>query len=135
MTSNLPRWKLSDLYQGMEDPILEKDFQEAEISIQRFKTSYHGKIASLSSEAFLKAISLFENIQESLGKIQAYAYLLFSTHNQDEAVIGFFQSIEERVTLLSTDLLFFTLEIGTSNCNSSAFMYDISLSSCGISSS
>ncbi|HQS84141.1 MAG TPA: M3 family oligoendopeptidase [Alphaproteobacteria bacterium] len=111
MTSRLPRWKLSDLYKGMEDQSLEKEFEEAEASIHAFKTTYQGKIASLSPETFLKSIVLFENIQEKLGKIQAYAYLLFSTHNQDEAVIGFFQGIEERVTVLSTDLLFFTLEI------------------------
>ncbi|MBS0185323.1 MAG: M3 family oligoendopeptidase [Proteobacteria bacterium] len=111
MAVDLPRWNLSDLYKGVDDPVLEKEFLEIDADIQTFKATYSGKVASLSQEKFLKAITLFEKIQEKLGKIQAFAYLLFSTHTQDEAVIGFFQSVEERVTTLSADLLFFTLEI------------------------
>ncbi len=111
MTSDLPRWKLSDLYAGIEDASLEKDFQEVESSIEIFKTAYHGKMEFLSPETFLRSITVFEEIQEKLGKIQAYAYLLFSTNNQDSAIIGFYQGIEERITTLSSNLLFFTLEI------------------------
>lgn len=111
MKDNLPRWDLSDLYYDIKDPSLEKDIQEIGDSIREFRTKYKGKVAFLSLKEFLKAIEEFEDVQEKMEKLQAYAYLIFSTNAQNKEIISFYQTLEERITMLSSDLLFFTLEI------------------------
>ena len=109
--SSLPYWDLSDLYTGKDDPKIEQEIKSLQERVVHFKSTYQGQVASLSREAFLEAISVFEKIQETFGKLHAFAYLLFSTHTQDPDITRFYQNIQEQTTTLSADLLFFTLEI------------------------
>lgn len=107
----LPRWDLSDFYKNFQDPQIEADFKALDADISSFKKSYEGQVISLSGEDLFKAIQFFENIQERCAYIQSYAYLLYATHARDETILRFYQNIEERLTNLEVDLLFFTLEI------------------------
>lgn len=107
----LPKWDLSDFYENPHDPKIESDFEAIQTDIESFKGFYQGQVESLSGEDLFKAVQKFEDIQEKCAKIQSYAYLLYATHTRDEAILRFYQNVEERLTKLSTDLLFFTLEI------------------------
>lgn len=107
----LPRWDLSALYSGMEDPALAQDLADAQTQASAFAARYQGKLASLSAAQLAQAIAESEAIDEKLGKAGSYASLLFAANSSDPAISRFSQSINERLTDISGDLLFFTLEI------------------------
>ncbi len=109
--TSLPKWNLQDLYKNPEDPSLKKDLEGLKERTIAFEKAYKGKIKNLDATSFDKAIEEYENIQETAGKLQGYAYLLFSTHTQDPTVTKFYQEIEEKITDAFTHLLFFSLEI------------------------
>lgn len=109
--AGLPRWDLSALYVSMDDPALTRDLAEAEKNAKAFAARYQGKLAGLSGAALAAAIAENEAIDEILGKAGSYASLLFAANSSDPAISRFSQSINERLTDISGDLLFFTLEI------------------------
>ncbi|MFT9315243.1 MAG: M3 family oligoendopeptidase [Acetobacter orientalis] len=109
--AGLPRWDLSALYVSMDDPALARDLAEAEKNAKAFAARYQGKLAGLSGAALAAAIAENEAIDEILGKAGSYASLLFAANSSDPAISRFSQSINERLTDISGDLLFFTLEI------------------------
>ncbi|MFT8443911.1 MAG: M3 family oligoendopeptidase [Acetobacter orientalis] len=109
--AGLPRWDLSALYVSMDDPALARDLAEAEKNAKAFAACYQGKLAGLSGAALAAAIAENEAIDEILGKAGSYASLLFAANSSDPAISRFSQSINERLTDISGDLLFFTLEI------------------------
>lgn len=108
---SFPKWDLTDLYKSPKDPILKKDIENLETDTLSFEKKYKGNIESLDAASFESALKKYEAIQDSMGKLKGYAYLLFSTHTQDSSITRFFQEIEEKITDISSHLLFFTLEI------------------------
>src|SRR5450432_1555409 len=40
-------WDLSDLYKGMDDPAIERDFTESQSKAEAFAARYRGKVATL----------------------------------------------------------------------------------------
>ncbi|MFN7195113.1 MAG: M3 family metallopeptidase, partial [bacterium] len=58
-----------------------------------------------------QAIGEYEAMWEGLGRVTSYAGLVFSGDAQDAANGRFYQTMQERVTTISSHLLFFTLEI------------------------
>lgn len=107
----LPRWDLSALYAGMDDPALAADLAEATRQAQAFASQYQGKLAALSGPELAQALAQFEGIEEKLGRAGSYASLLFAADSSDAAVSRFSQSINEQLTTISADLLFFSLEL------------------------
>jgi oligoendopeptidase F len=97
----LPRWDLTDLYDGMESPALLRDLDQA----------YAGKLADQTAAGLAEALTGYERIEERLGRIMSYAQLLFSGDSSDPVIARFYQSMSEKVTEITTDLLFFTLEL------------------------
>jgi len=107
----LPSWDLSDLYAGTEDPRLAADLDRAEASSKAFAAGHAGKLAGLSGDALAAAIAEYERIEEGLGRAMSYGQLVFSGNAQDPANGRFYQTLQERVTAISSHLLFFTLEL------------------------
>lgn len=108
---HLPTWDLSHLYDGPEDAKLKSDLADAEARAEAFAESYAGKLAGLDGAAFARAIAEFEAITESLHKAMSYGQLLFTVNTSDAAVGRFYQTLNEQVTRISSETLFFTLEI------------------------
>ena len=109
--SNLPEWDLSDFYDSPTSNNVLKDFNEAEKRCTAFKKSYEGKVAKLSGDQLAASISEFERIQELLGKLGSYASLLFAKNMTDPSRAQFYQNTQEKITNLSSQVLFFTLAI------------------------
>ena len=107
----LPRWDLSALYTGMDDPALTEDKLEAERLVQAFAHDYQGKVADLTASELAKALDQFEVIEEKLGRLSSYASLLFAQDSLDSVIGRFSQSINEQLTTISVGLLFFPLEL------------------------
>jgi len=111
MTETLPTWDLSDLYPAPDSAAAMDDFTRAEQRAKAFSTAYAGRLADLSGAALAAAIAEFEAIEEILGRLASYAGLLFAGDSTDPAVGKFYQTVNERVTAIGSDLIFFTLEL------------------------
>ncbi len=109
--SGVPVWDLSDLYDRQDDPELASDLSEADASAEAFAARHAGRLAGLDGPALAAAIAEYERIDELLGRAGSYASLLFAGDSEDAAIGRFAQSINERVTQISTRLIFFTLEL------------------------
>lgn len=107
----LPAWDLSDLYAAPDDPRLAADLDRAEAESRAFEASHAGRLASLSGDALAAAITTYEAIEEVLGRAMSYAQLVFSGDAQSAENGRFYQTIQERVTTISSHLLFLTLEL------------------------
>lgn len=107
----LPRWDLSDLYGGSADPKIAADFAAASRSAEAFRARYREKLAGLDGAGLAGAIAAYEVLQESLGRIASFAQLLYAGDLADPEIGRFQQSVEERITAITAELLFFTLEI------------------------
>ncbi len=107
----LPRWQLADLYAGRDAPQLESDLDWAKQRAGEFRSEFAGKLAGLSGDALGAAIERYEAIDERLGRIMSFAYLVYAGDAADPAIGRFFQSMQERVNEISSPLIFFTLEL------------------------
>jgi oligoendopeptidase F len=107
----LPSWDLSDLYDGVESAALARDLDDARAREVAFRQDYASKLDGLPAAGLAEALQRYEAIEETLGRVMSYAQLLFSGDSSDAAIARFYQSMSERVTEITTDLLFFTLEL------------------------
>lgn len=108
---NLPSWDLRDLYPAPENPAVEADFHRAETAARAFAQAHQGKLASMSGSVLAAVIGEYERIEEMLGRLMSYAQLLFSGDSTNPEVGRFYQTVSERVTAISSHLLFFSLEL------------------------
>ncbi|MFQ6017521.1 MAG: M3 family oligoendopeptidase [Kiloniellaceae bacterium] len=107
----LPTWDLSDLYPGPESEQLKADLDRCEREAKAFRARYVGKLAELDGAALGTAVVAYEAIQEALGRITSYAQLVYSGDMSDPVIGRFYQTMQERTTEISTEILFFTLEL------------------------
>ncbi|WP_169569814.1 M3 family oligoendopeptidase [Sneathiella limimaris] len=109
--SNLPEWDLTDLYPSRNSPELESDLTSAAEEAKAFAADYQGKLSNLDADAFLEALKAYEELEEKLGRIMSFAYLVYAGDMTDPDIGKFFQNMQEKISMISTDLLFFTLEL------------------------
>jgi len=107
----LPQWDLKDLYPGRDSAELKAALADCENGSKQFRSRYEGKLASLSGADLAGAIRSYEKLQETLGRIMSYAYLDYCTDMTDAETGRFFQNMQEKVNGISTELLFFALEL------------------------
>jgi len=110
-SKELPQWNLSHLYDSPQDPDLERDLAQAARRAGAFQVSYRGALTDLDGAGLGQAIKEYEAILEMLHKALGYGQLLFSVSTGDAEIGRFYQTLQERVTNISADTLFFTLEI------------------------
>jgi oligoendopeptidase F len=108
---DLPEWDLSDLYPGRESAALTRDLATLAADSDAFRVCYQGRLADLSGAALAAAISTYEGLQETSGRIMSYASLVHAGNLADPEIGRFFQTMQEKVNAVSTTLLFFTLEL------------------------
>jgi oligoendopeptidase F len=107
----LPTWNLADLYEGKDDPVLKADLEIAERDAKAMHEQLAGKVAELEGPALAHWIREFEALDERLGRVMSFAYLVYAGDMGDPANGRFLQGIQEKATAISSDLLFFTLEL------------------------
>ena len=111
MSEALPSWDLTDLFPAPDSPELETALERADRDAAAFAAKYAGHLATLPGAALATAIAAYEAIEEVLGRVMSYAQLLFSGDSTDATIGRFYQSMNERVTAISSHLIFFTLEL------------------------
>jgi oligoendopeptidase F len=110
-SENLPRWDLSDLYTGPEAAELAADLASAAAAADRFAGDYQGKVGLLSAADLARAIARYEQDEDLLGRIGSYAQLYHAGDMSDRAVGRFYQTTMERLSEITSNLIFFTLEL------------------------
>lgn len=110
-TNNIPCWDLTDFYDGYKSKELAADLELMGNKVEAFNGKYEGKIAGLSGAELHAAILEYEKIDELMGKVASYTYLLYSTNLHKPEILTFFQNNSEYVNTLSGKLLFFSLEL------------------------
>jgi len=112
----LPEWNLADLYAGLDDPRVTRDLDLADAEAQAFEAAFKGKLAPLAESAdagqkLAEAVKRYEALDDLIGKVISYAGLIHAGNTVDPARAKFYGDVQDRVTSISTHLLFFVLEL------------------------
>jgi oligoendopeptidase F len=112
----LPRWDLSDLYAGPDDPKVEADFERARAAtaeLGRLKGTLAASRAAAErlGRVIDGAVTLYEEISNLLGALGAYAGLKAAVARDDAALAKFEADVRARSVAISADTLFLTLEL------------------------
>tara|TARA_R110002050_G_scaffold54754_3_gene123879 strand:+ start:97 stop:1863 length:1767 start_codon:yes stop_codon:yes gene_type:complete len=108
---SLPTWNLDAFYKNPKDPNIEKDIQWGKAEAEKFTQDYENKIKDLGAADLVQLIEKYEEIEETLSKVICYAYVYFTEDMSDEKRANFLQQVQEKITDISSGLVFFTLEI------------------------
>lgn len=107
----LPQWDLSDLYDGPDAAELAADLDRADAAADQFNADFCGKVVDLPAPALGLAITRYEGDEDLLGRIASYAQLYHAARVSDREVGRFYQTTMERLSAITTKLIFFTLEL------------------------
>src|SRR5712671_1365844 len=107
----LPEWDLGDLYPSRDSPELARDLAELAAQATAFGARYEGRLAALTGAEVGAAVAQYEKQQEVAGRIMSYAELTRAGNVADPEIARFFQTMHEKINAISTELLFFALEI------------------------
>jgi oligoendopeptidase F len=112
----LPEWNLADLYGRPDAPELAADLATAERAADAIHERYCGNFATLvhggkGGAALAEAVREFEALNDLLGRLISYASLLYAADTSDPARQKFLGDMQEKITAISSKLLFFPLEL------------------------
>jgi oligoendopeptidase F len=109
----MPEWNLADLYPSPTAPEIARDLKAAADEARRIKEAYHGKLVGLGSDgaALALAIEEFERFVELMGRLGSYAGLYYAGNQADPERAKFYGDISEKLTAISTEIIFFDLEL------------------------
>ncbi|MEQ3678615.1 M3 family oligoendopeptidase [Pseudophaeobacter sp.] len=108
---NLPVWDLTDLYASDDAPELSRDLDWLEQECSSFAADYQGKLADLDAAGLLNCVLRNEKINSIAGRIMSYAGLRYYQLTTDADRTKFMSDMQEKITIFTTPLVFFTLEI------------------------
>jgi oligoendopeptidase F len=103
-------WSLADLYDGLDNPRILGDLDEAADAAKALADRIRGSVADLSAEELVAALVERERIASLVDRARAYAELLYSADTSNDAHGALLQLALERGTPVETELLFFDLE-------------------------
>ncbi|MEL7544457.1 MAG: M3 family oligoendopeptidase [Pseudomonadota bacterium] len=109
----MPVWALSDLYASPSAPEVERDLDRAQTDARALRENYEGKLEELAKggEGLRAAVKDYEALADLLGRLGSYAGLLYAQNTADPDRAKFYGDIQEKLTSISSELIFFELEI------------------------
>ena len=107
---DLPEWDLSDLYSSETAPELAQDLEWLNSACVDFANDFEGKLASLNSTEMLDAVHRYEQIDLIAGRIMSFAGLRYYQLTIDPNRAKFMSDIQDKITVSTTPLVFFSLE-------------------------
>jgi oligoendopeptidase F len=109
----MPTWKLEDLYPSPKSEAVEADLKKAAEAAQAMKRRYQGKLAGLATDGvqLAEAITAYESLSDTIGRLGSYAGLLFSGDMANPENAKFYGDVQEKITAITTELIFFELEL------------------------
>ncbi len=110
-TAVLPEWNLADLYASPDSLVLSADMEKASADAKAFSVTWRGKLSGLDGTGLASAIKAYESLSDLVGRIGSYAQLHYVGDTTDSVRAKFYGDVNDKLTALSTDLLFFELEL------------------------
>lgn len=109
--AGLPEWDFSALYAGQDDPKIEKDLSWLSEEATRFRADYEGQLDEKTATALATCIQRYEGMQSAMGRIMSFAGLRYYQNTTDAARAKFMSDMQDRITTISSNLVFFSLEL------------------------
>lgn len=103
-------WDLSDLYNSIDDPELQKDKEKVRELAEDFASTYKGNVADLDATQLKQALQDYEELIEIIGKIGSYAHLIWSTNTGNADYGKLLQESRELSSEIHQKLVFFDVE-------------------------
>ena len=109
----MPEWALGDLYPAPTSVEVSNDIARARAEAAEIKTRYQGKLADIARDGgqLAEVILAYEALSDRLGRLGSYAGLLYAANTADPVRAKFYGDIQENITAITTDLVFFELEL------------------------
>ncbi len=109
----MPEWDLSDLYTSPDAPEVSRDLEKGAADAKAMKERWQGKLVAAGSNGakLAEAVKAYEDLSDLLGKLGSYAGLLYAANQTDPVRAKFYGDVSEKLTNISSDLLFFELEL------------------------
>ena len=109
----MPEWDLTALYARPDAPEVATDLARARNDAIAIKTNYQGKLMALAADGgqLALAVKAYEALSDLIGRLGSYAGLLYAANTADPARAKFYGDIQENITAITTDLVFFELEL------------------------
>jgi len=112
---DMPEWNLGDLYPGPDSSELITGLEQADARSASFQKTYQGKLDEMACSeaggaALAQSLRELEDLQDLIGRIASYAGLLYAGNTADPARAKFYGDIQEKLTGITTQLLFYSLE-------------------------
>ncbi len=108
---NLPEWDLRDLYPAPDAPELARDMDWLEAECAAFAADYEGRLGDLDAAGFLDCVQRYEKIDTVAGRVMSYVGLRYYQNTIDPARAKAMADSQDRITAVTTPLVFFRLEI------------------------
>ncbi|MFJ5370152.1 M3 family oligoendopeptidase [Bosea sp. CER48] len=107
---------MSHLYPGIDSPELKSDLERAQREALALAGRYRGELADIAGQAdggekLAAAVKTYEALSDLLGRIGAYAGLVYSGDTTDPKRAKFYGDTQDRLNAAITELLFFELEL------------------------
>lgn len=109
--STPPRWDLSDLFNGPDDPAIDRAFETAATEAKALVSEYKSKVFSLSAERVHDLLERYEWILQTSDKPENFAILRYTADASDPAREGFQRVMRERMLEVQTEVLWVKLEL------------------------
>jgi oligoendopeptidase F len=106
-------WDLGDLYQGPDDPGINRDLERALRRAEAFEAAYRGKIdvpGGPAPDLLRAALDELEGLSEQMDRPAVYAHLLHAAKTDDPRRGALLARTREQSTAINKHLIFFDLE-------------------------
>lgn len=103
-------WRLSDLYQDLNDPQIDKDIAHCRREAEDIEKEYKSRVAVLSPEDMLLLTQRLEKLAVRRGRLSTFAFLNFTTQTPNPEAGAFLQKIREEGSRIGRCTVFFELE-------------------------
>jgi oligoendopeptidase F len=109
----MPEWDLADLYPAPDSEAVGRDLARCRGEATRMVEAYKGRLAGLAADgsALARAVADYEALSDVMGRLGSYAGLLYAADSADPVKAKFYGDIQEKLTAIGTDLVFFELEL------------------------
>lgn len=109
--STPPRWDLSDLFSGTDDPAISQAFATATSEASALVSDYKGKVAELSAEQVRDLLTRYEHILQMAAKPVDFAFLRRMIDANDPEREGFQRVMRERESAIENQLTWVNREL------------------------
>ena len=103
-------WDLAALYDGVDDPRLDRDAEAAAASAAAFAARYRGNVPLLEADELAAAVAELERITALSYRLQLFAELHASAQTDDPVRGRLFARMQQRRAAIDNELKFFELE-------------------------